>query len=79
MDIMQIMSMVQGGKINPNQIVNQMIGQNPQMKNAWDMANKMAQGKTPEQMQQVAQNLCKNKGIDFNRISQMSNMFKNFK
>lgn len=79
MDIMQLMSMLQGGKINPNQLVNMLIGQNPQMKNAWEMANKMGQGKTPDQVQQVAQNLCKNKGIDFNQVNQMFNQFSNKK
>lgn len=70
-NIMQLMGMLQGGKMNPNAMVNMMISQNPQLKGAWDMANKMTQGKNPQQIQQVAQNLCNQNGIDINQIQNM--------
>lgn len=73
---MQIMSMMQSGKIAPNQIMGMLSNVNPQLAQAWQMANKMAQGKTPEQMAQVAQNLCQQKGIDFQQAQQMFGSIK---
>lgn len=60
---MQMMQMMMGGKgVNPMQmLMNQMSG-NPLFK----QAQNMAQGKSPEQLKQTCENLCRQKGVDFN-------------
>ena len=41
-------------------------------------AQQMAAGKTPEQIKQVAENLCKQRGIDINAaMQQFQNQFSN--
>lgn len=57
--IQLIQMMMNGG--NPMQMMNQMMGQNPMMKRAMEMS----QGKSPDQLKQVCQNLCKERGLDF--------------
>lgn len=70
MNPMQIIQMLQGGE-NPMQMMQQMFGNNPHFQRAMQMTK----GKTPRQMQQVAQNLCKQRGIDFDGMTQqMSSM-----
>lgn len=69
--MMQLMSMLQSGQMNPQAMVNMMIGQNPQLKQTWEMANKMAAGKSPEQLQTVVQNLCQQKGVDNNTAAML--------
>ena len=59
---MQLMGMMR----NPKQAASSMFQQNPLFKRA----QQMAEGKTPEQLQQVAQNLCQQKGIDMNQALQ---------
>lgn len=64
-----IQAMIQSG--NPMQMMQQLFGNNPNFQRAMQMV----QGKTPEQMQQTARNLCKERGIDFNQaVKQMSGM-----
>lgn len=60
MNIGQLFQMMQGSG-NPMQMMQSMMGQNPNMKRAMEMAN----GKNPDQLKQVCQNLCKQQGIDF--------------
>lgn len=55
---------------NPMQIMTGMFGNNPMFQQAVNMAN----GKSAEQIQQVAKNICGQKGIDYNSIQ---NMFEN--
>lgn len=59
---MQAMQMFQ----NPQQVVGNLMQQGFQQNPLFQRAVKMAEGKTPEQLQQVAQNLCQQRGIDFN-------------
>lgn len=47
-----------------------MFQQNLQANPLFKRAQQMAEGKTPEQLQQVAQNLCQQKGIDMNQALQ---------
>ena len=55
---------------NPKQAINSMFQQNLQGNPLFKRAQQMAEGKTPEQLQQVAQNLCQQKGIDLNQALQ---------
>ena len=55
---------------NPKQALNSMFQQNLQANPLFKRAQQMADGKTPEQLQQVAQNLCQQKGIDMNQALQ---------
>ncbi len=55
---------------------NQMFGNNPLFKRAQEMSR----GKTPEEMKQIAMNLCQQRGIDINAAydqfqKQMKGMF----
>ena len=54
--IMQMMGMLQNSK-NPLSVMQQLAGQNPQLQ-------QITQGKTPQQMQQMAENLAKEKGVN---------------
>ena len=63
---MQLMGMMR----NPKQTASSMFQQNLQANPLFKRAQQMAEGKTPEQLQQVAQNLCQQKGIDMNQALQ---------
>lgn len=64
-----IQSLMQGG--NPMQMMMSMFGGNPQFQRACQMV----QGKTPQQMQETARNLCKQRGIEFDKaVQQMQQM-----
>ena len=63
---MQLMGMMR----NPRQAASSMFQQNLQANPLFKRAQQMAEGKTPEQLQQVAQNLCQQKGIDMNQALQ---------
>lgn len=52
-----LMQMMQGG--NPQQMIMQMAQQNPQLKQMLPLI----QGKNPQQLEEVFNNLCKEKGI----------------
>lgn len=66
--------------VNPMQqaIMQQMLGQlgnNP----LFQRAQQMAQGKSPAEIQQIAQNLCQQRGIDMNAaMQQFRSMFGGF-
>jgi hypothetical protein len=49
----------------------QMFGNNPML----GTAMKMSEGKSPEQMKAIVQNLCKEKGIDFANIANIASQF----
>lgn len=67
---MQLIGMINGGG-NPQQIITQMLGGNPQFQRVMQMVD----GKTPQEMEQIAKNLCGQRGIDFDQaISQMQKM-----
>ena len=61
MNIMQLVSMMKQGN-NPMQILQQMAAQNPQAAQAMQII----QGKSPEQLKQIAANMAKERGIDLN-------------
>lgn len=56
----QMMNMIQGGA-NPQNVINLLAQNNPQMA----QAIQMLQGKSPQQMEQIMRTMCANKGINF--------------
>lgn len=65
-----IMQMMQGGGFNPDMFMQQ-FGGNPM----FQQAQKMAEGKTPEQLMKMINNIAQQKGIDMNQLKQMANQF----
>lgn len=61
--MMLIQQIMQGG--NPMQLMRSMAAQNP----AVAQAMKLVEGKSPEQINQIAANMCKERGIDFNQFA----------
>ena len=57
--IMQMMGMLQNSK-NPMAVMQKLAGQNPKLQQVMGMT----QGKTPQQMQQMAENLAREKGVN---------------
>lgn len=61
-------------EFNPMMLVNMFIGNNPELAATWKQAQQMASGKSPEELQQLATNLCGQRGISMESIkNQMSN------
>ena len=60
---------------NPMVMLNAMIQKNPQLSQYWNTAQKMAQGKSPEQISQIASNLAKQNGMDINQVAQQAKRF----
>lgn len=65
MNPMQIIQAVQRGA-NPNQLVMQIAQQNPAMRQALQAIN----GKTPQQIEQMAMQMAKQRGVDLNAMLQ---------
>jgi len=57
---------------NPQQLVNQMINNNPQAKQAINAIEQKYKGKTPKQ---IAMQMAREKGIDLNQVNQIARMF----
>lgn len=70
--IMQIINMAKSGKGNPMQMIQQMAGQNPQMKQAMDMMN----GKDQNQVNEMIANMSKEKGINLSQLASQLGMPK---
>lgn len=51
---------------NPVAMIQQMAGRNPQMAQAMQIIN----GKSPQQLQQIAMNMANERGIDINQLIQ---------
>lgn len=60
---MQMMGMF-SGRSNPQQMVSQMMNQQLQNNPLFQRAQQMAQGKSPQELEQVVKNLCQQRGID---------------
>lgn len=69
---MQMMGML-NGRSNPQQMVSQILSQQLQSNPLFQRAQEMAQGKTPQELEQVARNLCQQRGID---LDSAMNQFK---
>ena len=63
--LMKMLNMAKNGG-NPQQLLNQMLQQNPQMKQAMPFV----QGKSPEQLKQTFYNMCKERGVDPQQVAQ---------
>lgn len=70
MQLLQMFTQIKNAT-NPMQFMSNMFGNNSQ----FNMAMKMAEGKSPEEMQNVINNICKQKGIDINQVKQMAEQF----
>lgn len=69
--VAQMFQMLNGG--NPQDVIKQMVGSNPNMKRAVEMSD----GKTPDQIKQVCKNICEQKGIDFDQaFNQFQSQYK---
>lgn len=64
MNVMQVVQQIRGSR-NPQQMMVQMAQQNPQLGQVMQMVN----GKTPDQMRQMAQNIAQQRGIDLNALA----------
>lgn len=69
---MQMMGML-NRRSNPQQMVSQIMSQQLQSNPLFQRAQEMAQGKTPQELEQVAKNLCQQRGID---LDSAMNQFK---
>ena len=63
--VMQLIKVYKSGG-NPTQLMSQMAGANPQMAQAMQMI----QGKSPEQLQQMAMNMARENNIDLGQLAQ---------
>ena len=61
------------GKGNPQQMMSQIMTQQLQSNPLFQRAQQMAQGKSPQELEQVAKNLCQQRGID---LDSAMNQFK---
>lgn len=76
---MQMMGML-NGKASPVQMVNNLMTQQFQNHPMWKRAQEMAQGKSPEQVEQVIKNLCQQRGINFDdALKQFQSQFPGMK
>ena len=74
MDPTQMLSQLAASR-NPLQLLQQMAGDNP----AFSRAMQMAQGKTPQQLEQTCRNLCQQQGVDFDQFMQTFSRFSGFR
>jgi len=65
----QIMNVMRSGG-NPAALLNQLAGQNPQVRQAMQMMR----GKSPAELQQMAQNMARERNLDLNQILQQFEM-----
>lgn len=65
MNPMQVIQMLQRGA-NPNQLMMQLAQNNPAVRQAMQMVN----GKTPDQIRDMAQQIAKQRGIDLDQLTQ---------
>lgn len=70
---MQMFQLVSQLKNNPNPMamIEKMCGNNPLFK----QAQEMVRGKSPEEISQTIQNVCKTKGIDYNQVQSVAQSF----
>lgn len=68
-NVQQIFQALQGGA-NPNVIAMQLAQKNPVFRNALNMAN----GRTPEQIIGMAQQMARQRGVDLNQVAQQLGM-----
>lgn len=62
--LMELVNLARNGG-NPMMLMQQMTGRNPQMQQAMSMI----QGKTPEQLKQMAENMAKERGMTVEQVA----------
>lgn len=62
--IMQMISMLKNGE-NPQQLIQQMVGSNPQMKQIMDTVS----GKSQQEMSEYIKNAAQQRGVDLNQLA----------
>ena len=67
---MQMISSMMRGGGNPQQILQQLMQQDPRV----GQAMQMIQGKSPQELRQMAENLAKERGVDLNALMQQFGM-----
>lgn len=55
-------------------LVNMMIQSNPQLKSVWEQTMQMANGKTPEQGNEMIHNLAKQMNLNLDEVEKQANM-----
>lgn len=55
---------------NPNALMGQLLGNNPQ----YQQVMQLIKGKTPQEIQQYATNLCQTQGIDIKSLARQLNL-----
>lgn len=73
-NIMQMMSMLQGGG-SPEAIMNAMAQNNPQAQQVMQQMKAMTNGKNPQDIQAMVMQLAKQKGMDVNQLLGMARQF----
>lgn len=70
---MQMFQLASQLKNNPNPMsaIEQLYGNNPMFK----QVTEMVKGKSPEEISQTIQNVCKTKGIDYNQVKNLAQSF----
>lgn len=63
------------GMNNPQQMIGNILSTNPQLMQYVQTAQKMTQGKSPEQIQMIANNLARENGVDMNQVNNMIQQF----
>lgn len=63
-NLLQVMQMMQGGA-NPMAMLQQMMGQDPRA----GQAMRMLQGKSPQQMRTMAQNMAQQRGMSLDQLA----------
>lgn len=65
MNLMQIVQALRAGQ-NPEAALRQMANQNPMV----SQAMKIIEGKSPQQINQIAANMARERGMDYNQFAQ---------
>jgi hypothetical protein len=60
---------------NPMQIMESMVGQNPQYANALSLAKQMTSGKSETELEQTVKNVCNQRGIAYDDLKKTLNQF----
>lgn len=71
-----LMSIMGGGKPNMNAMVNQLMQNNPQAKQAWQQAQEMAKGKSQSDIQSIVEDMASKNGISKEQLQSMIKQFK---
>lgn len=66
--IQQMFGKMFGQTVNPMNAVNNMVKANPQLQNAYNMAMQITQGKSPEEIEKVANNLLSQNNMNLNDL-----------